>query len=321
MVLAMSTLIICPACETRYEIAASIPPEGRKVRCSKCAHIWQATAANASAEPANKVPQAPQAAARPAAVNPAMRQFAGITQAPQEEAVFDHRPSEAGQTDAEFGAGDDFQADWESHNDEASSLADQGREAPLPAVVADISQNVFVGPNAGVLTDPESEAAPQGESSNIFIGRLKRGARGRRAVVIGWSLLALAVLTIGAIMALAPRAVVSVLPGAARLYAMLGVPVNARGLAFEGVSYAWNNASGHPVLEVKGDVVNLTSGAMQVPVVVIALRDEAGKEISEWTPVVREEPLKAGEHAPFVAQIPSPPDTVRSLKVRFAKAN
>ena len=40
----MATLIICPTCETRYETAAVFPPEGRKVRCSKCGHVWQAKA-------------------------------------------------------------------------------------------------------------------------------------------------------------------------------------------------------------------------------------------------------------------------------------
>ena len=39
---AMATLIICPVCETRYEVKAAFPPEGRKVRCSKCGHVWQA---------------------------------------------------------------------------------------------------------------------------------------------------------------------------------------------------------------------------------------------------------------------------------------
>jgi predicted Zn finger-like uncharacterized protein len=37
-------IIECPECETRYETAANIPPEGRKVRCTKCAHIWHAVA-------------------------------------------------------------------------------------------------------------------------------------------------------------------------------------------------------------------------------------------------------------------------------------
>src|SRR3954447_9263590 len=48
----MATLIICPVCHTRYEIAAVIPPEGRKVRCSKCGHVWQAMAVVGAAKPA-----------------------------------------------------------------------------------------------------------------------------------------------------------------------------------------------------------------------------------------------------------------------------
>ena len=44
----MATLIICPACGTRYQIKAAFPPEGRKVRCAKCSHVWQAQPAEAA---------------------------------------------------------------------------------------------------------------------------------------------------------------------------------------------------------------------------------------------------------------------------------
>ena len=97
------TLIICPACETRYEIAAVLPAEGRKVRCSKCGHVWQAVAAGPEPvqvarprpvpapppqAPRPQMPQATQAEARPqaGAVNPALRGFAGIARVPQEPA-------------------------------------------------------------------------------------------------------------------------------------------------------------------------------------------------------------------------------------------
>jgi predicted Zn finger-like uncharacterized protein len=34
-------IISCPACATRFTVGpASIPPEGRKVRCAKCGHTW-----------------------------------------------------------------------------------------------------------------------------------------------------------------------------------------------------------------------------------------------------------------------------------------
>lgn len=45
------TVIICPACNTRFETAAVIPPTGRKVRCSKCGNVWQAMAVIEPAKP------------------------------------------------------------------------------------------------------------------------------------------------------------------------------------------------------------------------------------------------------------------------------
>jgi predicted Zn finger-like uncharacterized protein len=48
----MATQIICPVCETRYEVKAAFPPQGRKVRCSKCGHVWQAQPVASVAEPA-----------------------------------------------------------------------------------------------------------------------------------------------------------------------------------------------------------------------------------------------------------------------------
>lgn len=141
------------------------------------------------------------------------------------------------------------------------------------------------------------------------------------AVTIGWLVLALIVAGVIGTLALAPSTVMSVLPGAARLYALFGMPVGSHGLAFEGVRYGWTSDGGQSVLEVQGDVVNLTSSPVDVPTVIIALRDESGSEISEWTTEIGEDELAAGGHAPFLRQIPSPPSNVRSVKVRFAKAD
>ncbi|MGP0039863.1 MAG: zinc-ribbon domain-containing protein [Rhodomicrobium sp.] len=35
-------IIECPACSTRYDIKAQLPPEGRTVRCAKCSAVWRA---------------------------------------------------------------------------------------------------------------------------------------------------------------------------------------------------------------------------------------------------------------------------------------
>ncbi len=352
----MSTLIICPACETRYEIAAVLPPEGRKVRCSKCSHVWQATAAGPEQEPgaqalgapqtpppppfqAPRPPQTPQSAQAPQAaqaeapaINPALRGFAGITRpsqvppappAPQPEpnlpewqpepSLPEWRP-EGAATDADFNGGGDFEADVVDFDIDVPASRPNGPQLGLPAVAAGTTAAVFEEFSFGSMSD----AATSTEPANISIGGEKR--KPRPAVAIGWSLLALLVVILGALFVLAPRSVVSMLPGAARLYAMVGMPVNLRGLTFEGVRYGWSTDSGQTVLKVEGDVLNVTSGSVDVPDVVIALHDEAGHELSQWTTKVQGEQLAAGEHAPFVAEIPSPPENVHSLEVRFAKA-
>jgi len=70
----------------------------------------------------------------------------------------------------------------------------------------------------------------------------------------------------------------------------------------------------------QGDIVNLTDAPIKLPIVVVVLLDENGKELSQFTTVAKEEPLGAGEAAPFLAEIASPPAEVRKLKVRLAKA-
>ena len=127
----MSTLIICPACGTRYEIAAVIPPEGRKVRCSKCSHVWQATAVIEGAKPpVAAAPRAPApapaprvqpmpprpapVAPRPAppAANVAMGGFGGMAQRqPNGAPPLAAPPRGAAPTGPSFDAQDDFQAD------------------------------------------------------------------------------------------------------------------------------------------------------------------------------------------------------------------
>jgi predicted Zn finger-like uncharacterized protein len=336
----MATLIICPVCETRYETKAVFPPEGRKVRCSKCAHVWQAFPVMAQAAPAVKAAPPPQPALAPQtpaphmpppappapAVNVAMRGFAGIAPAP---------PSKPGLTQAAVEA--DLAAQVARMNAEAMAVP-SAPAAPEPSggIFARLSGRGAASPSADASMDEEAMAdASMGDASmggaelgidsaiaaQAFPEDNKPARKGKGAIVaLGWLVLILFVAGVIGTLALAPSAVMSVLPGAARLYALVGMPVGAHGLAFEGVRYGWTNEGGQTVLEVQGDIVNLTSSPVDVPTVVIALRDENGEEISEWTTEIGEEELGAGEHAPFLRQIPSPPSNVRSVKVRFAKA-
>ncbi len=199
--------------------------------------------------------------------------------------------------------------------------------APPPPPQRDVA---FRQPDASFDAEYSEEEQPDPALADLDLvaaafGETPPRAMGARkplpVVAIGWGVLALLVAIIVGLFVFAPNATVSLLPGASRVYALIGTPVGAQGLAFEGVRYGWTNDGSQTVLEVQGNVRNTSSSTMTVPTVVIALRDENGEEISEWTTEVGAAELSAGEQAPFLRQIPSPPSNVRSLKVRFAKAN
>ena len=320
------------------------------MRCSKCAHVWQAMPVTLPVEPEVQMATSPQSVAPPPpprpqpapAVNMAMRGFAGIAPAPPPPPpVF--TPA---QTDADLAA------------QVARINAEAMAEAPAAAPPVEQRGGIFArlsGNRAAAPSAPPADAsmdegahADMGEATMMDAGMTnatmadfgmsdaelgidpalaaqafpeEQPARKKSSVVtIGWLVLALIVASVLGTLVLAPSAVMSVLPGAARLYALFGASAGSHGLGFEGVRYGWTSEGGQTVLEVQGDVVNLTSSTVGVPTVVIALRDERGEEISEWTTEIGEEELGAGEHAPFLRQIPAPPSNVRSVKVRFAKA-
>jgi len=372
----MATLVICicPVCDTRYETKAVFPPEGRKVRCSKCSHVWQAHPVTAPPEQAAQTappqprpqPQSqpqPAPAARPAPpppaappVNVAMRGFAGISAPAPEPPRFTPPAPEAprftppapdgglaaqlAEINAEAMAESPVAAPPEKRGGIFARLAGRSPAPPPPpqqqdAAMEDASMGETSVADAGMtdasmgdgMADVSMDAgftdAELGIDPALAAQALPEERGPRRipsAVTLGWLVLALIVAGVIGTLAMAPSTVMSVLPGAARLYALFGVPVGAHGLTFEGVRYGWTSEGGQNVLEVQGDVVNLTSSPVDVPTVIIALQDETGSEISEWTTEIGEDELAGGGHAPFLRQIPSPPSNVRSVKVRFAKA-
>ncbi len=70
--------LICPNCDAQYEVGTDmIPPEGREVQCSNCAHTWfenqgdsDARAAERQTPPPERVVSRPVAEPAPAAVTP-----------------------------------------------------------------------------------------------------------------------------------------------------------------------------------------------------------------------------------------------------------
>jgi Protein of unknown function (DUF3426) len=204
-----------------------------------------------------------------------------------------------------FSSDDDMQPDL--RGDRSGLAGGMGANSRTAAQVEDLGSY-----SAGALVNTEALSA-----TNVPI------AEGRKrklppTVAIGWGVLALLLAMLAALVALAPKTVVAMLPGAARLYAMMGKPVNTGGLSIENVRSAWSYAGDQRVLQVDGDIVNLTPSEVSVPTVVVGLQDKSGNELSQSTASVLA--LGAGGKTSFTVQIPDAPENVSSLKVRFAKS-
>ena len=139
-------------------------------------------------------------------------------------------------------------------------------------------------------------------------------------MVLGWFIFVSVLTGLAAFSYLNRQFVVRMLPGAAKIYASVGAPVNVRGLEFTGVDTQWQlDQRGHPVLSITGQIKNVSKQPQSVPSVVFAFRDEAGQELFEWATAVRINSLAPGATAPFTDIVLAPADAVRNVEIRFAK--
>jgi hypothetical protein len=172
-------------------------------------------------------------------------------------------------------------------------------------------------PDAGRADQEATRDQPAGVAPAAAAGQDIQPSAGQ---LVSWAMLALLVV-IGFTLAVVNReAVVRNLPGSASFYGGLGLAVNLRGLDFENVKSTWTMEADQPVLEVSGEIVNITDGQMAVPMVVFALHDEDGVEVHRWQAEVTDKPLEAGGRTQFTARIPSPPASSKSVQVKFAEA-
>lgn len=106
-------------------------------------------------------------------------------------------------------------------------------------------------------------------------------------------------------------------PNAASFYAAIGMPVNVRGLAFEGVSHTVDEEDGQRLLAITGKIVNIGQRELPIPQVKISLADSERHELYTWDFDVGVATLKPGETTDFVQRLTNPPATAVFIDVRF----
>lgn len=111
--------------------------------------------------------------------------------------------------------------------------------------------------------------------------------------------------------------IVAALPQTASFYGHIGLPVNLRGLAFDGVVTTIEQHEGVPILLVEGNVINTAHRIVDVPRLKFVVRNAARQEIYSWTAVPSRTMLPPGEAVLFRTRLASPPPDAHDLIVRF----
>jgi hypothetical protein len=158
-------------------------------------------------------------------------------------------------------------------------------------------------------------ATPNIKASPVPRHRARPRGGGLRAKFLP-ALTALQLVAVAAVL-LARVEVVRVMPEAASLFRMIGLPVNLRGLVFAGLGTRIEQQDGGAALIVEGRIESDSRSAVVVPPLRFALRDAAGAELYAWTAPPNAATLGPGESLPFQARMISPLPGGHDVLVRF----
>ncbi|HEX2199125.1 MAG TPA: zinc-ribbon domain-containing protein [Burkholderiales bacterium] len=285
-------LIVCPSCATSYDIEAEKLAGGRTVRCARCRTVWHA----APSELASLLTAIGGAAAGAAA-----------TPTHAETTKFSPATGASGETldNALVAAGAAYGHDHASADAAPAADAPSLVPAPYGVMAADADDVTTAEP----AEDIESVAA-----RGARIAREPPPRRGRPSLLPVAILLLTA--AIGSIISWRSQ-IVAVAPQSAPLYAAVGLPVNLRGLVFEGVKTSEQTHEGVPVLLVEGNIVNVVKTSVPVPRLRFAVRNPAGLEVYAWTARADQSVLGPGEVLPFRSRLATPPADANDVMVRF----
>ncbi len=317
-------LIACPNCATSYDLeVASLRPSGRRVRCVRCRTVWHAELSHAdrliaAAEELAPVRRAVEAVAEAVAAGPG------------EELPADHinvpasleGDSAAGSlaTDAPLDSPALGMAEGSEEAGAASDINDTAEidSPPIAPVDLDAGQPI-ADIEAGEDTGAQAAEDPLEDIESVAARRFARPSLRK-----GWDWplshlqsAMLMLIIVDAIIVGWRTDFVRALPQTASFYSWIGMPVNLRGLNFDGLATATEQHEGVPILVVEGNVVNATGKSATVPHLRFAVRNAARQEIYSWTTAPSRTVLPSGEAVAFRTRLASPPPDAHDVLVRF----
>lgn len=316
-------LIVCPNCATSYDVeVASLRPDGRRVRCVRCRAIWQAEiphkekllAAAEALEPARQGADAPgDIAAASVAADP-VAASAGADRPGIDGTAFDEAAAEAptpGLMDA-LPQPDEVSASADGASENSTVEVDSPPTAPFDPEEGRLPVDIEAAPAA-----PPDDAPEDVESvAARHYPRPHKRARWQWPLTRLQSAM-LALIVIDAIVVGWRGDFVRALPQTASFYAWLGLPVNVRGLDFDGLITSTEQHDGVPILVVGGKILNVTGKTESVPHLRFAVRNAARQEIYSWSAVPPQSVVAAGHAIAFQTRLASPPPDSHDVLIRF----
>jgi hypothetical protein len=213
---------------------------------------------------------------------------------------------------------DEIASSVESHTDATRAALGEPKSAEPrsdigdedPADTAEKQQDLTEGePIPAVLTAATADSQQPAQSRN------RRASVGLiAALVVGATMIAVAVLI------LARDPIVAVVPGAAKIYGMVGLSGEAlgAGLDIRDVSSTREPTGDSETLVIEGVIANTSNGSRNVPLVRVALFDADNEELQFVTVSPDQLALPPGETIDFMARLENPAATARRIKVTFA---
>ena len=109
------------------------------------------------------------------------------------------------------------------------------------------------------------------------------------------------------------------LPALAPFYRAVGMPVTVQPVIFEGIHYEWSVAEFKPVLHIKGAVYNRAHRGVNVPDLVVSIKDDdprLDKEFPASLPVEGGS-IEPGDRAEFEIELHSPSATIATVELQL----
>jgi len=142
--------------------------------------------------------------------------------------------------------------------------------------------------------------------------------RSRAGHAIGWLVFAVVLLVGGGSMVVLRDGIVAAWPPSAKLYDMVGLPIETvgAGLELRNVS-STRKEDGPPAIVVEGTVANVSNRPREVPRLKAVVRSAAHQDLKNWTFTPGVLVLLPGETANFRAELADPPRGATDLAITF----